>query len=125
MTEVRATTLSLCGCRRPSTEIISSVMPSLRYSCSGSALKLRNGSTARRNAPDGTSSARDGVPSQLRATTAPTRDSNRERSAAAAASAAGLPCAAIEPRAPRLDAAIRQAWIGSLTFLTRCGPIDS
>ena len=35
-----------CGCRRPSWAIISSVNPSLKYSCSGSPVKFSKGSTA-------------------------------------------------------------------------------
>jgi hypothetical protein len=44
--EVRAITTSLSGCRLPSCVIISSVSPSLKYSCRGSPLKFWKGSTA-------------------------------------------------------------------------------
>ena len=48
ITEVRAITLSVAGCSRPSWVISSWVRPSARYSCSGSPLRLASGSTASR-----------------------------------------------------------------------------
>ena len=46
MADVRAITPSRCGFNRPSCAIISSVRPSLKYSCSASPLKFSNGRTA-------------------------------------------------------------------------------
>ena len=43
-------TLSVSGCRRPSWAIISCVIPSLKYSCSGSPERFSKGRTASRMA---------------------------------------------------------------------------